>query len=76
LFVHDWGTGRPILFLSAWTLQSNVWGSHIATLTDRGFRCVALIQSMRIGRLADFVVLGCQYNREGTSSGQGAAQAG
>jgi non-heme chloroperoxidase len=42
LFVHDWGAGRPILFLSAWTLQSNVWGSHIATLTDRGFRCVAL----------------------------------
>jgi pimeloyl-ACP methyl ester carboxylesterase len=42
LFVHDWGAGRPILFLSAWTLQSNVWGSHIATLIDRGFRCVAL----------------------------------
>ena len=41
LFVNDWGSGRPILFLSAWTLQSNVWGSHIATLIDRGFRCVA-----------------------------------
>ena len=42
LFVHDWGSGRTILFLSAWTLQSNVWGGHIATLVDRGFRCVAL----------------------------------
>jgi pimeloyl-ACP methyl ester carboxylesterase len=42
LFVHDWGSGRPILFLSAWTLQSNVWGGHMATLIDRGFRCVAL----------------------------------
>jgi non-heme chloroperoxidase len=42
LFVHDWGSGRPILFLSASTLQSNVWGGHMATLIDRGFRCVAL----------------------------------
>jgi pimeloyl-ACP methyl ester carboxylesterase len=42
LFVHDWGSGRTILFLSASTLQSNVWGGHIATLIDRGFRCVAL----------------------------------
>jgi non-heme chloroperoxidase len=42
LFVQDWGSGRPILFLSAASLQSNVWGGYIATLIDRGFRCVAL----------------------------------
>src|SRR5258708_6329582 len=42
LFVQDWGSGRPILFLSAGSLQSNVWGGHIATLIDRGFRRVAL----------------------------------
>src|SRR5260221_12640694 len=36
LFVHDWGSGRPILFLSASTLQSNVWGGHMATLVDHG----------------------------------------
>ena len=47
LFVHDWGTGRPILFLSAWTLQSNVWGSHIATLTDRGFRSTGVVTGAR-----------------------------
>jgi len=41
LFVQDWGSGRPIIFLSAWTFQSNVWGSHIAVLSVRGFRCVA-----------------------------------
>ncbi len=41
LYVQDWGTGRPIIFLSAWTFQSNVWGSHMAALTAHGFRCVA-----------------------------------
>jgi non-heme chloroperoxidase len=41
LFVQDWGRGRPCVFLSAWTFHSNVWGSHIAALTARGFRCVA-----------------------------------
>jgi hypothetical protein len=40
LFVQDWGSGRPIMFLSAWTFQSNVWGSHMAALSPRGFRCV------------------------------------
>jgi non-heme chloroperoxidase len=41
LFVQDWGSGRPIVFLSAWTFNSNVWGSHIAALNARGFRCIA-----------------------------------
>ena len=40
LFVQDWGSGRPLIFLSAWTFQSNVWGSHVAALTAHGFRCV------------------------------------
>jgi non-heme chloroperoxidase len=40
LFVQDWGSGRPVIFLSAWTFNSNVWGTHIAALTARGFRCV------------------------------------
>lgn len=41
LFVQDWGQGRPVVFLSAWTFDSNVWGTHIAALTSRGFRCIA-----------------------------------
>jgi non-heme chloroperoxidase len=40
LFVQDWGSGRPVIFLSAWTFQSNVWGSYVAALTKHGFRCV------------------------------------
>jgi len=34
-----------------------------------------VIQSNAIGRLADFVVLGCRHIGEATSGGQGAAQA-
>jgi non-heme chloroperoxidase len=41
LFVQDWGSGRPVVFLSAWTFQSNVWGSHMAALTAHGYRCLA-----------------------------------
>jgi non-heme chloroperoxidase len=41
LFVQDWGSGQPVVFLSAWAFHSNVWGSHIAALTERGFRCLA-----------------------------------
>jgi non-heme chloroperoxidase len=41
LFVQDWGIGHPIVLLSAWTFHSNVWGSHIATFNQNGFRCVA-----------------------------------
>jgi non-heme chloroperoxidase len=41
LFVQDWGSGQPIVFLSAWTFNSNVWGSHIAAFMERGFRCLA-----------------------------------
>ncbi|HEX6535196.1 MAG TPA: alpha/beta hydrolase [Gemmatimonadaceae bacterium] len=41
LFVRDWGDGRPILFLSGWTLTSGMWGHQMAPLAREGFRCVA-----------------------------------
>lgn len=41
LFVRDWGNGRPVLFLSGWTLTSGMWGYQMAPLTQAGFRCVA-----------------------------------
>jgi pimeloyl-ACP methyl ester carboxylesterase len=41
LFVQDWGRGRPVVLLSAWTFNSTIWGSHIASLSASGFRCVA-----------------------------------
>jgi non-heme chloroperoxidase len=42
LYVQDWGTGRPIVLLAAWTFNSAAWGEHIAALTAAGNRCVAL----------------------------------
>ncbi|MET4277305.1 MULTISPECIES: alpha/beta hydrolase [unclassified Bradyrhizobium] len=41
LFVQDWGSGRPVLLLSAWTFNASTWGSQIAALNANGFRCVA-----------------------------------
>ena len=41
LFVQDWGSGRPVLLLSAWTFDASIWGSQIAALDAKGFRCVA-----------------------------------
>lgn len=41
LFVQDWGSGRPVLLLAAWTFNSAVWGSQIAALNASGYRCLA-----------------------------------
>lgn len=41
LFVRDWGTGEPIVFLAGWALCSDMWAYQMAPLTDAGFRCVA-----------------------------------
>jgi non-heme chloroperoxidase len=41
LFVQDWGSGQPLLFLAAWTFNSGIWGSYIAALNAKGFRCIA-----------------------------------
>lgn len=41
LYFQDWGTGRPIVFLSSWTFDSTVWGEHIVGLVQAGFRCIA-----------------------------------
>lgn len=42
LFVQDWGNGKPVLLLAAWTFDGTTWGSQIEALTAKGFRCVAL----------------------------------
>lgn len=41
LFVQDWGNGKPVLLLTAWTFNASTWGSQIAALNAKGFRCVA-----------------------------------
>lgn len=41
LFVQDWGSGPPLLLLTAWTFNASTWGSQIAALDAKAFRCVA-----------------------------------
>jgi non-heme chloroperoxidase len=41
LFYRDWGTGKPVVFLSGWALNSDVWGYQMVPLSDAGLRCVA-----------------------------------
>ena len=40
LFVQDWGSGKPVVLLSAWTFDGSTWGTQIEALTAKGFRCV------------------------------------
>lgn len=41
LFVQDWGSGKPVLLLTAWTFDASTWGSQIAALNEKDFRCIA-----------------------------------
>jgi non-heme chloroperoxidase len=41
LFYRDWGAGKPLLFLSGWTLNSDMWAYQMEPLCREGFRCVA-----------------------------------
>ncbi|WP_321930569.1 alpha/beta fold hydrolase [Paraburkholderia guartelaensis] len=41
LHYRDWGDGAPLVFLSGWTLNADMWNYQCAPLADAGFRCVA-----------------------------------
>ena len=37
---RDWGSGRPIVFVAPWALCSDWWDIPVASLSERGWRCV------------------------------------
>jgi pimeloyl-ACP methyl ester carboxylesterase len=41
LFVRDWGSGSPILFLAGWCMTSMLWSEVMLPLSEGGFRTVA-----------------------------------
>lgn len=41
LFYRDWGQGAPHVFLSGWTLNSDMWAYQMELLSRPGCRCVA-----------------------------------
>src|SRR5262245_54395821 len=41
LHCQDWGTGKPVLFVHSWALNSDMWAYQMPTLCDAGYRCIA-----------------------------------
>src|SRR5215472_2016086 len=41
LFFRDWGTGKPMVFVAPWALNSRWWEIQMFRLTEEGIRCVA-----------------------------------
>ena len=58
LFYRDWGDGAPFVFLSGWTLNTDMWAYQMEPLTRRGFRCIAYDRRAH-GRSSD---PGCGYD--------------
>ena len=41
LFYKDWGTGKPVMFLSSWAMNSDMWQYQMTPMVNQGLRCVA-----------------------------------
>jgi pimeloyl-ACP methyl ester carboxylesterase len=41
LFYNDWGTGRPVVLIHGWPLDSDMWSDQAAFLAERGLRVIA-----------------------------------
>lgn len=41
LFVRDWGSGRPVLLLAGWAMDSRIWGETMVALQAAGLRVTA-----------------------------------
>ena len=41
LFYTDWGTGKSIVFVHSWALNSDMWAYQMPHFLGAGFRCVA-----------------------------------
>jgi pimeloyl-ACP methyl ester carboxylesterase len=41
LFYQDYGTGHPLVFLSAWAMNSTMWEYQMLSFNDLSYRCLA-----------------------------------
>jgi non-heme chloroperoxidase len=41
LFYRQWGTGRPVVFLPPWALNSSWWEYHMTQVAGQGFRAIS-----------------------------------
>lgn len=44
LYHRDWGSGKPVLFVHSWALNSDLWQYQMLHLASRGFRAIAYDQ--------------------------------
>jgi non-heme chloroperoxidase len=44
LFYKDWGTGKPVVFVHSWSLNSDMWQYQMIHLAAQGLRCIAYDQ--------------------------------
>jgi non-heme chloroperoxidase len=40
LFYKDWGTGRPVIFIHGWAMNSDMWQYQMIDLASQGLRCI------------------------------------
>ena len=40
LFYRDWGTGRPVVFVTSWALTSIMWQYQMEHFAANGFRAI------------------------------------
>jgi non-heme chloroperoxidase len=41
LFYKDWGAGRPVVFVSSWGLNADMWAYQMVALSGAEVRCIA-----------------------------------
>lgn len=42
VFVQDWGTGKPIVFIHGWPLSHEMFEYQFTQLTQQGYRCIGI----------------------------------
>src|SRR5262249_40601204 len=60
LYVRDWGTGEPVLFLHSWAVNADLWQNQMWHLVENGHRCIAFDRRGH-GRSSD---PGCGYTAD------------
>ncbi len=41
LYVKDWGSGSPVIFIHGWPLSADSWDEHMTAVADSGMRAIA-----------------------------------
>lgn len=41
LYLKDWGTGRPVIFMHGWPLSADSWDDQAMAIADAGFRAIS-----------------------------------